>query len=144
MPPAVIAAGVVAAGAIGGAVLSSGAQKSAANAANQTQQAATQAQLKLGQQSLGLQRDVYNSNFGVLSPYAANGLVASNAMNALLGLPAAQPMTSPLTQPATPQPTPGAPSFGTGNTLIAGLTPGQLIPTVTNKILGTNMPIPQN
>lgn len=107
MPPAVIAGGIAAAGTIGGAVLSSSAQKKASSQANQAQQAATDAQLQLGQQSLdlqdrlaqqslGLNTAIYNSNFGVLSPYVGRGNVAGDAINALLGLPDAPQMRSPL------------------------------------------------
>ena len=114
MPPAVIAAGIGAAGAIGGAVLSSKAQKSAAQQATQAttdaNNQAVQAQLQLGNASLDLQRqmynnnvglatDIYNQNFNVLSPYAAGGLPAMGALNNMLGLPAAQPMTSSIHAP---------------------------------------------
>jgi hypothetical protein len=59
MPPAVIAAGVVAAGTIGGAVLGSKSQSKATAQAAQTQDNATAAQLQLGQESLGLNKDIY-------------------------------------------------------------------------------------
>jgi hypothetical protein len=139
MPPVVIAAGIGAAGAIGGAVLSSHAQSHAAqqatdattNAANQ----ATNAQLQLGNQSLdlqrqmynnnlGLQTDIYNQDFNMLSPYATNGMVASNSVNALLGLPAAKPIQSTVHAPSpiaaqtpltlAPQPVPQQQSSGGG------------------------------
>jgi hypothetical protein len=125
MPPAVAAAGITAAATIGGAMMTQGAQRSAANAATQAQNGATNAQLQLGRESLaaqkqmfdqnmGLNRDIYNSNYQTLSPFVGNGMVASNAMNALLGLPAAQPMTSPLTQPSAPvTPAPATPAPAT-------------------------------
>lgn len=120
MPTAVIAAGVAAAGTIGGAVLSSGAQKSATNAAVNAQTNASNQQLQLGRESMALNRDIYNSNFGVLAPYAANGIPASNALNALLNLPAAPTMTSPLQQaPTAPQPAPQPAS-----PLLGALVPG--------------------
>lgn len=115
MPTAVIAAGIGAAGAIGGAVLSSHAQKSAADKATdatvQANNQSTNAQLQLGQQSLdlqrqmynnnlGLQTDIYNQGFNMLSPYATNGMVASNSANALLGLPQATPIRSTVHAPA--------------------------------------------
>ena len=114
MPPAVIAAGIGAAGAIGGAVLSGNAQKKASqqatNATTQANNQAVQAQLQLGNQSLDLQRqmynnnlglstDIYNQNFSVLSPYAAGGLPAMNQLNAMLGLPQAQPLQSSVHAP---------------------------------------------
>jgi hypothetical protein len=128
MPPAVIAAGIGAAGAIGGAVLSGNAQKHAAqqatNATTQANNQAVQAQLQLGGQSLDLQRqmynnntglatDIYNQNFNILSPYAANGLVASNAVNAMLGLPASTPMQSQVHAP-TPIAAPATGAVGAG------------------------------
>jgi len=70
--------------------------KKAANKANDAQQAATQAQLQLGRESLGLNKDIYNANYNVLSPYASRGNVAGNQINALLGLGQAPAMTSPL------------------------------------------------
>ena len=128
MPPAVIAAGIGAAGAIGGGLLSSHAQKSAAqqatNATTAANDKAVAAQLQLGGQSLdlqrqmynnniGLQTDIYNQGFNMLSPYAANGLVASNSVNALLGLPGATPVQSQVRAP-TPI---AAPTAGTPNAL---------------------------
>lgn len=114
MPVGVIAAGLSAAGSIGGALLSGHAQTSAAQQATQAttdaQNQATQAQLQLGQQSLDLQRQmynnntgletsIYNQNFGLLSPYASNGMVASNQVNAMLGLPAGPTLTSSVHAP---------------------------------------------
>lgn len=131
MPPAVIAGGIAAVGTIGGAIISSGAQKSAAqqatNATTAAQNQATQAQLQLGQQSLDLQRqmyngnvglatDIYNQNFNLLSPFASNGLVASNQLNAMLGLPKGAPIQSQVHAPTPigPQtPAPGTPATGT-------------------------------
>jgi hypothetical protein len=102
MPPAIIAGGIAAVGAIGGAVISSSAQKKAANQANDAQQAATQAQLQLGRETMALNKDIYNSNYAVLSPYASRGNVAGDSINALLGLPQAPAMTSPLANPSNP------------------------------------------
>ena len=134
MPPAVIAAGIGAAGAIGGAVLSSNAQKKAANQATQAttdaNHEAVAAQLQLGNasldlqrqmynQGLGLQTDIYNQNFNVLAPYAAGGVPAMNAMNNMLGLPAAQPLTSQIHAP----PPIAAPAQGANGAPMAG-TPG--------------------
>lgn len=115
MPTAVIAAGVTAAGAIGGGLIASHAQSSAADKATgaitDANNQATQAQLQLGQQSLnqqagmfnaltGLNTSIYNQNFKVLAPYAANGLPASNQINALLNLPAAPNLKSTVKPPA--------------------------------------------
>lgn len=112
MSPAVIAAGVVAAGTIGGAVLGNSAQKKASTQAAQTQNNATDAQLQLGRESLGLNRDIYNSNYDILSPYASRGNVAGDQINALLGLPSAPVMHSPLatTPSAAGAPAPAAPA----------------------------------
>jgi len=117
-----VAAGLIAgAGAIGGAVIGSSAQKKAAKQASQAQQDSTQAQLQLGRESMALNKDIYNSNYALLSPFVSNGLVASNSLNALLGLPAAPQMTSPLAQPGggtysgggqVPNPANGLPAQG--------------------------------
>jgi hypothetical protein len=87
MPPAIIAGGIAAVGTIGGALLSSSAQSKAASQANASQQAATQAQLQLGRETLGLNTQIYNSNYGTLSPFVQRGNVAGDSINALLGLP---------------------------------------------------------
>lgn len=96
MPPAVAAAGIVAAGTIGGAVLGGSAQKKAASSAAASGQQATQAQLQLGRESMALNKDIYNSNYNLLSPFVSRGNVAGESINALLGLPTAPAMTSPL------------------------------------------------
>ncbi len=110
MPAAIIAGGVAAVGAIGGALIGSSAQKKAASQANAAEQQAAAQQYALGQQSLqlqeklagqslGLNTDIYNTNYNLLSPYVSRGNVAGGAYNALLGLPAAPGMTSPLSRP---------------------------------------------
>jgi hypothetical protein len=96
MPPAIIAGGIAAVGTIGGALLSSSAQSKAASQANASQQAATQAQLQLGRETLGLNTQIYNSNYGTLSPFVQRGNVAGDSINALLGLPNAPAAQSPL------------------------------------------------
>src|SRR3954470_20883101 len=101
MPPAVIAAGAMAVGTIGGALIGAHAQSQANQQAADTQNAATAAQLALGEQSLALNRDIYNSNYDTLSPWVARGNVAGDSYNALLGLPAAPRMTSPMAAPAS-------------------------------------------
>ncbi|MDB5584317.1 MAG: hypothetical protein JWR80_9493 [Bradyrhizobium sp.] len=117
MPPAIIAAGIVAGGAIGGAVLSSNAQKSATNTAAAAQTNSTNAQLQLGQeslaaqyalaqQSMGLNRDIYNSNYDLMSPWVSRGNVAGDAYSALLGLPTAPQMQSPIAGSMSGAPTP--------------------------------------
>jgi hypothetical protein len=80
MPVAIIGAGIAAAGSIGAAVIGSGAQKSAAKTAAQTAKDTTAANNQL-------QRDIYNSNYNVLSPYVNSGYQANHAINELLGLP---------------------------------------------------------
>jgi hypothetical protein len=90
MPPAVIAAGVVAAGTIGGAAIASSGQKKAANQAANAQTQATNTELQLGQQNLAQQRDIYNQNKALLTPFVSRGNDAGSAINALLGLSPAQ------------------------------------------------------
>jgi hypothetical protein len=148
MPAAVIPAAVAAAGTIGGAILASGEQKSAANKAVQAQTSATSQQLQLGRESLATQKQmfdqglalnhqIYDANFSTLSPFVGNGLVASNAMNALLGLPAAQPMTSPLATapvaPGIPTPPPPAP----GPVAPGAMNPASLNPSTALQALGS-------
>jgi hypothetical protein len=112
MPIPLIAGAVAAVGTIGGALISSHSANSAANQANASQQAATQAELQLGQQNLGQQRDIFNAEYNLESPFVSRGNVAGQNINALLGLPAAPAMTSPL---ATSAPTtPAAGGNGTG------------------------------
>lgn len=96
MPVGAIIGGVAS---IGGALLGASSQKKAAKQANESQQAATQAQLQLGRETMALNKDIYNSNYGVLSPYASRGNVAGESLNALLGLPQAPVMRSPLAAP---------------------------------------------
>ncbi len=107
MPPAVAAAGIVAAGTIGGAVLGGSAQKKAASQANAAQQDATQAQLQLGRESMALNKDIYNQNKAILSPFVNRGNVAGDSINALLGLPSVQSAPAPApttgTQPGVQQ-----------------------------------------
>jgi hypothetical protein len=128
MPPAVIAGGIAAVGTIGGALISSHSQNSAIDSANASQQAATQAQLELGhesldlqkqlaQQSMGLNQSLYNSNYDLLSPFVSRGNVAGGAINALLGLPNAPNMRSPLeTASGGLTPLPGSQPAPTGGT----------------------------
>jgi len=78
MPAIAIAAGVAAVGGVASAAISS-------HAANKATQAATNA----ANQNNALQRDIYNQNRATLSPFVNNGTAASNAYNALLGLPGA-------------------------------------------------------
>jgi hypothetical protein len=82
-----------------GSIFGADAQGDANEQAAQTQNAATAAQLQLGRESLALNTDIYNSNYGLLSPYVSRGNVAGDALNALLGLPSAPAMTSPLASP---------------------------------------------
>jgi hypothetical protein len=100
MPPALIPAGIAAAATVGGALISSHAQSKAADQAQSAQDQATQAQLKLGQQSMDLQNRVYGSNYDTLSPFVSRGNVAGDAINALLGLPAAPAMHNPMASSA--------------------------------------------
>jgi hypothetical protein len=91
----------MAAGTIGGALISSHSQKSAADQAAATQAQSTAAQLQLGEEALGLNKSIYNSNYDLLSPFVSRGNVAGDAINALLGLPSAPVLHSPLAQGST-------------------------------------------
>jgi hypothetical protein len=113
MPPVVIAGGIAAAGAIGGSLLANSAQKKANNQAAQTQNNATNAQLQLGRESMGLNREIYDKNTALLNPYVQRGNVAGDSINALLGLPstpaAAEPRAQSSARPA-PQPPSASPA----------------------------------
>lgn len=100
MPAPLIGAAIGAVGTIGGALMSSRSTDRAADQANEAQQAATQAQLQLGRESMGLQREIYDRNSALLNPWVQRGNIAGDSYNALLGLPAA------------PQPAPAAPTGG--------------------------------
>jgi hypothetical protein len=73
---------------------------------------------------MALNRDIYNSNYKTLSPFVGNGLVASNAMNALLNLPQAPEMTSPLSGPYQPIGQQPAPPTASGQPLTNALQAG--------------------
>lgn len=78
MPVALVAAGVAAAGTVAGAAISSSASKKATNKA-------VAAQESMNAQNNALQQQQYQANAARLDPYSAQGMQASNAMNALLG-----------------------------------------------------------
>lgn len=78
MPVALVAAGVAAAGTVAGAAISSKASKKA------TAQA-TAAQQSMNTENNALQLQQYQANAQRLDPFAAQGMQASSAMNALLG-----------------------------------------------------------
>lgn len=134
MPPAAIPL-IAAAGTIGGAVLGSSSQKSAAKQANASQQAATAAQLELGNKSLALQQQMFNQgldfnkmqagvSYDMLSPFVGSGLGATNALNALLGI-------SPVALGANPYNTPGGGSSGGGSGTTPGTSPPAATPALT-------------
>jgi hypothetical protein len=75
------AAGIIAAGVIG-----AGASIISANKSTKAANKATQAQVDANNQSLALQRDIYDQNKGILSPYVQQGYAANNALAGLLGL----------------------------------------------------------
>jgi len=109
MPVAIIGAGIAAAGSIGAAAIGAGAQKSAAKTAANAAQKATDSNNQL-------QRDIYNSNYNVLSPYVQSGYQANRAINELLGLPSndnsmGQAPVSALNQPNGTYGTSGYGSF---------------------------------
>jgi hypothetical protein len=142
---ALIGGGVAAAGTIAGSAIGAHESSKASNKAVAAQTSATNSQLQLGRESNALQRDMFNQGmqynrdaanaaFNVNAPYAANGIPASNALNALLNLPAAPTLTSPFSTPyqpigAQPAPpsasgtTPAAPMPGLANALQAGAVP---------------------
>ena len=94
---AIVGSAVLGAGA---SILGSKAQKKAAGKAADASEAAAAAQLQLGREGLAFNRDIYNANFGLLSPFVSRGNVAGNQINALLGLPNAPAIASPLAAPA--------------------------------------------
>jgi hypothetical protein len=103
MPVGAILGGVAS---IGGALIGASGQKKAAKQASAAQQDATQSQLTLGRESMALNRDIYESNRGILSPFVGRGNVAGDQINALLGLPStpAPAPQAPAAQPATAAP----------------------------------------
>lgn len=66
---------------------------------------ATAAQTAANDQSVGLQRDIYSQNKGILSPFVDRGNAAGSAMNALLGLGGGQ--ATPTPQPVSAEPAMG-------------------------------------
>ena len=79
MPAAIIGGAIAAVGAVGSAVVSS---KGASNAAKATQAASDKAS--------DTQTQIYNQNALTLAPWQQSGLRANSAINAMLGLNAAQ------------------------------------------------------
>jgi hypothetical protein len=93
-----------------------------------------QAQLQLGRESMGLNKDIYNSNYSLLSPFVSRGNVAGESINALLGILARSPATSdqyplyqsylgshPQPQAGTPQTTPEAGTTTPASTPVTGV-----------------------
>lgn len=80
MPIGAIIGGVAS---VAGSVIGSSSNKKAANKAAQASQQATD-------QTVGLQRDIYNQNRQTLNPFVQRGNAAGNAINALLGLGGAE------------------------------------------------------
>lgn len=97
---AILGAAAIGAGA---SVLGSSAQSKANNKAVSAQKSATAQQLQLGRESMALNRDIYNSNYALLSPWVSRGNVAGDYFSALLGLPSAPAMQSPLAPQAQSQ-----------------------------------------
>lgn len=115
---AIIGSAVIGAGA---SYLGSKSQSKAASQAAAASDAAAQAQLQLGRESLALNKDIYNANFGLLSPYVSRGNVAGNQINALLGLPNAPAMTSPIAQSSGSYSAAAQPSLASEWTQMQGL-----------------------
>lgn len=84
MPVGAIIGGVAS---IGGALIGSSAQKKAARRAEQTAQ-------QTADKNNALQREIYQQNAAVLSPFQQRGNAAGDAINALLGLGVAQQQPS--------------------------------------------------
>lgn len=104
-----IGAGVSAAGALGGAALSSSAAGNAANAQANAAEQGTAAQVQLGQENLGLQSQIFNTQQANEKPFLEAGQNAIARINSLTGqdplssAPAAN--QAPVTVPGlTPQP----------------------------------------
>jgi hypothetical protein len=104
----------MAAGAIGGAVLGPAPRSKANKQAAQTQNNATNAQLQLGRESMGLNREIYDKNTALLAVCPARQC-RGDSINALLGLPSAPaslaaPAPAPAPSPASRRQCRGNPS----------------------------------
>lgn len=107
MPVGAIIGGVAS---IGGALIGSSAQKKAARRAEQTAQ-------QTAAQNNALQREIYQQNAAVLSPFQQRGNAAGNAINALLGLGVPQqqqPQMNPMMQFGAPYGYMGGSGIGDG------------------------------
>ncbi len=74
-------AAILGSAAIGAAASGLSSSKSSKAAAK-----ATDAQVQSNRESLALQREVYDSNKGILAPYVSQGYAANNALAGLLGI----------------------------------------------------------
>lgn len=74
---------------LGSAIIAGGASALSSSSNSKAINAATDAQSQAAAQNAQLQREIYNSNYNVLSPYAQSGYGANQAINALLGIPQA-------------------------------------------------------
>lgn len=83
MPPVVIGGALAAAGAVGGAAIASSGAKKAAKA-----------QANAAADSTAAQERIYSQNAATLAPYVQAGIPATGMINALLGIPSAQPATA--------------------------------------------------
>ncbi len=71
---------------LGSAVIGAGASALSSSKSSKAAKSATQAQVDANAQSLQLQREIYNSNKGILSPFVDTGYGANKAIGGLLGL----------------------------------------------------------
>lgn len=71
---------------LGSAIIGGGAAAISSSSTNNAINRSTQAQTDAANQSIALQRDIYNQNKNALAPYTDRGNVAGSAINALLGL----------------------------------------------------------
>ena len=74
---------------LGSAIIGGGAAAIGASSNASAINSATNAQTAANQQSLALQKQVYDANSALLSPYVQRGNAAGDSINALLGLPVA-------------------------------------------------------
>lgn len=79
---------------VGSAIIGAGASAIGAGANNKAINRANDAQQQAAQNSLALQRDTYNRNNAILSPYSQRGNAAGESINALLGIEGASSVPS--------------------------------------------------
>jgi hypothetical protein len=101
-------------GVLGSAVLGAGASVIAGSKNSKAINKATDAQTASNQQSVALQRDVFNQNKATLAPYVNRGNPAGDTINALLGL-GGSPMQQQQQPNALAQFQPAGQAYGLGD-----------------------------